>query len=116
MRSVRALLETIDVHSLAHITGGGLTENLPRVLPDGTRAEIETRSWQRPGIFDWLQEHGPVSNDEMLRTFNCGIGMVIAVAADDAHNACCILESAGEYPTVIGSISDGNREVVFRTQ
>ena len=114
VRSIRALLDKVDVHSLAHITGGGLTENLPRVLPDGAQAEIVCDSWQRPSIFSWLQEHGPVSDDEMLRTFNCGVGMVIAVAANDADNACGILESAGENPTVIGHITDGNQKVVFK--
>ncbi len=116
VRSVRALLEKVDIHSLAHITGGGLTENLPRVLPNGTQADIDIHSWKRPGIFDWLQEHGPVSDEEMLRTFNCGIGMVIAIAADDADIACSILESNGESPVMIGGISDGNQNVVFGAQ
>ena len=72
------------MHALAHITGGGLTENLPRVLPADTLAVIDTASWQRPAIFDWLQRNGNVAEAEMLRTFNCGIGMVVCVAAGDA--------------------------------
>jgi len=79
---VKPLLELMQdqpVHALAHITGGGLTENLPRVMPEYTMARIDAASWQRPAVFNWLQEQGGVSDDEMLRTFNCGIGMVIVV-------------------------------------
>lgn len=79
---VKPLLELMQeqpVHALAHITGGGLTENLPRVMPENSMARIDAASWQRPAVFNWLQEQGGVSDDEMLRTFNCGIGMVIVV-------------------------------------
>jgi phosphoribosylformylglycinamidine cyclo-ligase len=102
------LIDKIPVHALAHITGGGLLENLPRVLPDGVNAEIDLRSWQRPAIFDWLQQHGNIDENEMLRTFNCGIGMVAAVAADDAEEAAALLESAGETVYRIGRITAGD--------
>ncbi len=77
-------LKQFDIRALAHITGGGLTENLPRVLPSHCKAEIDLSSWERPAIFNWLQEQGNIENMEMLRTFNCGIGMVIVVAEDQA--------------------------------
>ena len=102
------LIEKISVHALAHITGGGLPENLPRVLPDGVNAEIDLGSWQRPAIFDWLQQHGNVEESEMLRTFNCGIGMVVAVAAADAEQATALLEAAGETVYRIGKITAGD--------
>jgi len=102
------LIEQIPVHALAHITGGGLPENLPRVLPDGVNAEIDLGSWQRPAVFDWLQQHGNVEESEMLRTFNCGIGMVIAVAAADVDEATALLEAAGETIYRIGRITAGD--------
>ncbi len=102
------LIEKIPVHALAHITGGGLLENLPRVLPDGVNAEIDLGSWQRPAIFDWLQQHGNVEESEMLRTFNCGIGMVVAVAAADADEAKALLEASGETVYQIGRITAGD--------
>ncbi len=108
VKSLLALLEQVDVHSLCHITGGGLPENLPRVLPDGVNAEIDLVSWQRPAVFDWLQQHGNVEESEMLRTFNCGIGMVVAVAAADADEATALLEAAGETVYRIGKITAGD--------
>ncbi len=102
------LIEKVSVHALAHITGGGLPENLPRVLPDGVNAEIDLVSWQRPAVFDWLQQHGNVEESEMLRTFNCGIGMVVAVAAADADEATALLEAAGETVYRIGRITAGD--------
>ena len=108
---VKPLLELIDkiaVHALAHITGGGLPENLPRVLPHGVNAEIDLNSWQRPAIFDWLQQQGNIEESEMLRTFNCGIGMVVAVAAADVDEATVLLEAAGETVYRIGKITAGD--------
>lgn len=104
---VKPLLELcrlIDVHAMAHITGGGLTENLPRVLPENAAARIDTSSWQRPAVFDWLQQHGNVEDSEMYRTFNCGIGMVVCVAAADADKALEILSDSGEQAGRIGEI------------
>ncbi len=88
------LIRQYDLHAIAHITGGGLTENLPRVLPPRSAAKVSLGSWQRPAIFNWLQEKGGVSDEEMLRTFNCGIGMVLIVPADQAEDiiTACRLE------------------------
>jgi len=110
---VKPLLELckqVDVHAMAHITGGGLPENLPRVLPEGSDARINTNSWQRPAIFDWLQEQGNVEDFEMLRTFNCGIGMVVCVSAADAEKAMAIITEQGEEVVQIGEIIDGGAD------
>ncbi|HYN76408.1 MAG TPA: phosphoribosylformylglycinamidine cyclo-ligase, partial [Lamprocystis sp. (in: g-proteobacteria)] len=80
VRSVLPLTRALRVHALAHITGGGITENLPRVLPEGTRARVDMQSFQRPAVFDWLQQQGGITEAEMRRTFNCGVGMVVCVA------------------------------------
>ena len=104
---VKPLLELIankPVHGLAHITGGGLSENIPRVLPDHLQAVIDLDSWQLPGIFRWLRQHGNVANHEMLRTFNCGTGMVIAVPAAEASACIAELASAGEHAWQIGQV------------
>ncbi|MBK1724720.1 phosphoribosylformylglycinamidine cyclo-ligase [Thiocystis violacea] len=113
--SVLPLTRSIQVHALAHITGGGLTENLPRVLPAHLLARIELDSWQRPAVFDWLQTRGGISRTEMLRTFNCGVGMVICVAAEDAEAALKQLGDAGETAWILGRIesSEDARGVVF---
>jgi len=110
---VKPLLELckqVDVHAMAHITGGGLPENLPRVLPDNANAQIDTKSWQRPAIFEWLQEHGNVEDFEMLRTFNCGIGMVVCVAAADAEKAIAVITEQGEQVVKIGEIVAGDAD------
>lgn len=110
---VKPLLELckqVDVHAMAHITGGGLPENLPRVLPEGSDARINTNSWQRPAIFKWLQEQGNVEDFEMLRTFNCGIGMAVCVAADDAEKAIAVITEQGEQVVQIGEIVAGDAD------
>jgi len=104
VKTLLALLEHIPVHALAHITGGGLTENIPRVLPSGTDAVIDLSRWQFPEIFQWLQEHGGVADSEMLTTFNCGIGMVVCVAKEDLQAACDVLTRLGEAVVVLGEI------------
>ena len=91
---------------MAHITGGGLLENIPRVLPANTGARIDLDSWQRPAVFNWLQEQGNVDETEMHRVLNCGVGMVICVAREDAPQALKVLDDAGEKPWIIGSIED----------
>lgn len=98
------LLKTVDVHALAHITGGGLPGNVPRVLPRRMRAVIDSRAWKRPAIFDWLQEGGNVAADEMYRTFNCGVGMVLALAAADTERALALLQASGETAFIVGHI------------
>ena len=107
VKPVLNLLQQLEVHAIAHITGGGLTENLPRVLPAGSKAIIDTASWQRPAIFQWLQQQGGVAAAEMWRTFNCGVGMVICVAAADAERAQAILREAGETVWPLGRITAG---------
>ena len=103
-KQVLAVLEHVPIKGLAHITGGGLVENVPRVLPDGVAAVLGRNSWPRPAIFDWLQQMGRVADDEMHRVFNCGIGMVIIVAADDAQRTVAAFAAQGETCSVIGRI------------
>ena len=98
------LLKSVDVKALAHITGGGLTENIPRVLPDNCKAVIDCQSWAMPEVFQWLQQQGNVLSTEMMRTFNCGVGMVICVAQDDVARATELLKNAGENVFSIGNI------------
>ncbi len=100
------LLTKVDVHAMAHITGGGLLENIPRVLPDGCMAALASDAWQRPAIFDWLQEQGNVKDEEMHRTFNCGIGMTVVIAAADLDATLACLRHHGETAWRIGSIKD----------
>jgi phosphoribosylformylglycinamidine cyclo-ligase len=108
VRPLLSLFSKVNVHALAHITGGGLTENLPRVMPNGTRAHIDTQSWERPVIFDWLQDQGKVTTEEMYRTFNCGIGMVLCVDAADTQQVLEHLQSQGERARVIGHVGPGD--------
>ena len=105
VKSVLALMKALPLNALSHITGGGLLENIPRVLPDNTKAVIDTNSWQQPAVFKWLQENGNVEATEMYRTFNCGVGMVIAVTADNAEQALAVLTEQGESPWVIGHVA-----------
>ncbi|MEM8548501.1 MAG: phosphoribosylformylglycinamidine cyclo-ligase, partial [Pseudomonadota bacterium] len=105
VRALLALIAATPVHALAHVTGGGLIENVPRVLPAGTRADIDFAAWQRPAVFDWLATAGDIPEEEMLRTFNCGIGMVVVVPADTADTAMDLLQTAGETVFRIGHIA-----------
>jgi phosphoribosylformylglycinamidine cyclo-ligase len=98
------LMAALPVKGLAHITGGGLVGNVPRMLPKGTRAEIQAKSWPRPELFRWLQREGNVAEDEMHRVFNCGIGMVVALSKGDAAQAIELLRAEGELAYEIGSI------------
>jgi phosphoribosylformylglycinamidine cyclo-ligase len=108
-RSALALIDSHEVHALAHITGGGLSENLPRVLPTGTRARIDLSSWRLPAVFGWLQQQGNIAEAEMLRTFNCGVGLIACVPAEQAAAACAQLAELGEQAWVIGSIEANDR-------
>ena len=104
----------MPVHGLAHITGGGLTDNIPRVLPDGLEVVLERDSWPRDPLFDWLQTTGRIDAAEMYRTFNCGIGMVAIVPAANADEAPCrMLNARGEQASVIGEVRRGTRGVVI---
>jgi len=104
VKSLLALMQQVEVHGMAHITGGGITGNLPRMLPDHTEAEVDMTAWPRPPVFQWLQQQGGVVEAEMRRTFNCGIGMIVAVAADDADRAARLLRDTGEQVYRIGRI------------
>jgi phosphoribosylformylglycinamidine cyclo-ligase len=115
VKSLLSLMKKIDIHALAHITGGGLTENLPRVIPDNLNAQIDLKSWQFPAIFDWLQSNGNVSQADMLITFNCGVGMVVCVAAEDEVATLNLLNELGETAFVMGEIitGEGKAEVIY---
>jgi phosphoribosylformylglycinamidine cyclo-ligase len=113
---VKALLKLVGalpVHGLSHITGGGLVDNIPRVIPDGLEVILERRAWRREPVFEWLQHAGRVADQEMYRVFNCGIGMTIQVAAKDADRAASILREAGQEAVVIGEVKSGTRGVVI---
>ncbi len=102
-----AMRSTGGIKAVAHITGGGLTENLPRVLPDGIAAHIDLARWKAPGVFGWLAAQGRLDDGEMLRTFNCGIGLVLVVEAAKADDVMAALRGAGETPLVIGETEPG---------
>ena len=115
VKSLLNLLQTVQVHALAHITGGGLTENVPRVLPEGLNASIQLNTWELPAIFKWLQDQGNVSQADMLTTFNCGIGMIVCVDSDDEAQTLNTLNNQGETAFTIGEIvtSSGKPEVDY---
>ncbi len=98
------LINKVPVHAMAHITGGGITENLPRVLPEGLSANINLSAWTFPEIFQWLQEQGNVSQADMLTTFNCGIGMIVCVAPENEAAAIATLQQQGEQAFAMGEI------------
>ena len=106
VKSLLALIAKSPVHALAHITGGGLLENIPRVLPDNATAVIDTNTWTRPAVFDWLQQGGNIDEQEMHRTLNCGVGMVICVPAETAAAAVEFLNTQGEQAFVMGTIQE----------
>lgn len=117
VKSLLKLIKESQVNALSHITGGGLLENIPRVLPASAKAVIDLNSWELPAVFQWLQAQGNVETTEMYRTFNCGVGMVICVPAEEADNALNVLKAAGEEAWVIGSIenaADGEEQVELR--
>jgi phosphoribosylformylglycinamidine cyclo-ligase len=104
VKPILQVLEKGGIKGLAHITGGGLVENVPRVLPEAVMAHLDRSAWKRPGIFDWLQRTGRVADAEMHRVFNCGIGMIAIVARDDAEQITRLLAQAGESAIAIGEI------------
>jgi phosphoribosylformylglycinamidine cyclo-ligase len=113
VKSLLALIDSMPVHALAHITGGGLTDNIPRVLHDGLEVVLQRKSWPRTAIFEWLARTGAMEPAEMHRTFNCGIGMVVVIAAERAAQAVGLLEQRGERAMVIGEVRRGARGVVI---
>ena len=113
VKPVLALMQDLSVKGLAHITGGGITENIPRILPESLDAEIDTSTWQQGPVFDFLQQQGNIETHEMRRTFNCGVGMVVVVSADDADKAIAVLDDHGESAWRIGRIVAGKQEVAY---
>jgi phosphoribosylformylglycinamidine cyclo-ligase len=107
VKPVRSVMAALDIKGMAHITGGGLTENTHRMFPQGLVAELDPSSWPRPALFDWLAATGNIAEDEMRRTFNCGIGFVVVVAAEIADEAMRLFSEAGETPYRIGRVIDG---------
>jgi phosphoribosylformylglycinamidine cyclo-ligase len=105
VKSLLALIAELPVSALAHITGGGIVENLPRVLPDTAKAIIHTSAWTRPPVFDWLQQGGAIAAAEMYRTFNCGIGMIVCVRPEHADKAVQVLRQHGETVWRIGEVA-----------
>ena len=114
IKSALKMIEKHDIHAISHITGGGFWENIPRVLPEGTKAVIDGNSWEWPVIFKWLQEKGNVDTHEMYRTFNCGVGLIVALPKDQAEAAVALLQEEGENAWVIGQIAqaEANEEQV----
>ena len=104
VKQILEAMKTVTIKGMAHITGGGLLENIPRVLPEGTQCVIKAGSWKRPEVFNWLQQEGHIEDHEMYRVFNNGIGMAVIVAAGDAEKAKAALEKAGETVYTIGCI------------
>ena len=113
VKSVLALIAELPVHGLAHITGGGLIENIPRVVPDGLEVVLDRRSWRRPAVFEWLKSAAGLDELEMHRTFNCGIGMTVQLPEASVPRALEILSAAGETASVIGRVRPGSGGVVL---
>ena len=105
--SVLPLAREGAVHAMAHVTGGGIVENLPRVLPQGTRAVVDSSSWRRPAVFEWIQDAGGIAEEEMWRTFNCGVGMLLVVAREASRAIVDVLLETGEHAWVAGRIDAG---------
>ena len=113
VKPVLSLLESVKVHAISHITGGGFWENIPRVLPENVQAVIDESSWEWPSIFHWLQQNGNITTHEMYRTFNCGVGMILVVDDSDAECAVALLNEQGENAWVIGKTADDQAEPVI---
>ena len=107
VKSLLRLLQSAEVHGIAHITGGGLTDNIPRVLPERLGVRLDPRAWRRDPLWQWIQQSGAIADAEMHRTFNCGIGMVVLVPKQGADAAIALLNSCGEHASVIGEAIPG---------
>lgn len=110
VKAVQALRKEVSVNAIAHITGGGIVENLPRVLPDNTQAVIDMSAWERPAVFKWLQSEGNILESEMVRTFNCGIGLIICVNAEDSAKALQILNQHNKGAVDLGFIQEASAD------
>ncbi|MGH8371025.1 MAG: phosphoribosylformylglycinamidine cyclo-ligase, partial [Gammaproteobacteria bacterium] len=114
VRNLLALMKDIPLHALAHITGGGVLDNIPRVIPAGLGVTLDRQAWSRPAIFDWLQHEGAIAETEMYRTFNMGIGMVLCVAPADAERVVALLHGVGEQAWCIGEVTKDAEGVTLR--
>ena len=114
VRSILSLLNTLPVYAISHITGGGLLENIPRVLPDHLAAKLDPASWTQPEIFQWLQDQGNIATSEMYRVLNCGVGMVVVISRESSNEAINHLNSCGENAWLIGEVVqfDGEQVVI----
>lgn len=110
VKPVRSLMKEVDICGMAHITGGGFTENIPRVIPKGLKAVIKKGSWKMPPVFKLIQDGGSISEDEMLRTFNCGIGFIMVVREKDAEKTMARIKKLGERPYLIGTIARSKKD------
>jgi phosphoribosylformylglycinamidine cyclo-ligase len=115
VKSLLALMRAMPVHGLAHITGGGLSDNIPRVLRTGLEVVLQRRAWPRPAVFEWLAHTGHIEESEMYRTFNCGIGMIAIVASERADEAVRLLADHGESALIIGEVRRGTRGAVIES-
>ena len=115
VRTILSLLERCKITAISHITGGGLIENIPRVLPEDLCARISRTAWQIPPVFEWIQQQGNIAEMEMFRTFNCGIGMIICVHADDLDGALVSLSESGEQAVIIGEVIPSNSHSIIFT-
>ncbi len=113
LKPVTALMKVVNVRGMAHITGGGFYDNIPRVLPRDTTAVIDRNSWKVPALFKYIEQHGNVKQDEMYRVFNMGIGMVVFIRQKDAATACSTLKSAGSNPFIIGHVKRGKKGIIL---
>jgi phosphoribosylformylglycinamidine cyclo-ligase len=113
VKPLLTLMGQVSLHGLSHITGGGLIDNIPRVIPDGLEVVLERKAWRREPVFEWLQQQGRVPDAEMYRVFNCGIGMTIQLSATDVDKAVGLLRDAGQEALVIGEVRSGSRGVVI---
>ncbi|MFD1806818.1 phosphoribosylformylglycinamidine cyclo-ligase [Pasteurella oralis] len=110
VKSILQLIKQVDVHAISHLTGGGFWENIPRVLPNNVKAVINEASWQWQPIFKWLQEKGNIDTHEMYRTFNCGVGMIIALPQQDVDTALALLKQIGENAWLIGQVEPATQD------
>jgi phosphoribosylformylglycinamidine cyclo-ligase len=115
VKPLLALMRAVPVHALAHITGGGLSDNIPRVLRGGLEVVLQRRAWPRPAVFEWLAHTGAIEESEMYRTFNCGIGMIVIVAHERADEAVGLLAALGESALMLGRVQRGERGVVIES-
>ena len=107
-------MQTLQVHGLCHITGGGLVENVPRTIPDGLLAQIDTRTWERPEVFDWIQQAGAIEDKEMHRVFNCGMGMLVVVPEDQVDAGMDLCRQSGQSAEIVGEIMCSDTEEKVR--